>query len=547
MPRPGYVRETLLVWLVIAGSIPAQDTGFLGKPMTRWAEELTSSDARVRRSAAFALGKTGALAIYTVPRLVRALKDPDAGVRQAAAFALGEIGPAAWQSAYPALLEVLSHDSDSLARRSAALALGNLGKLALTDEDNAVPVVCQALEKALADPDAAVRQNAVWALGRIASKKADAAVSSLCQALADSDSLVRRDAALALAEFGSSAHAAVPALLDRFQQERDSATRKTTLTVLVNLVGPDDQAVAAELRAALEDKDRELARTAGLGLANIGGPGARAAVPALCEALHEGEADVRRQAAAALAHLGPKAAAAVAGLAQALADTDPVVRRNAALALSRIGKKAEPAVPALAKLLAARDEPDEIRMFAAEALWQISPAVQPAVPVLLQVVKEDPNYRLRQRAILALAHLDDPEKAGAIDAFTAVLSETAPESRLVRYDAAVVLGILLGPRAPEKTVDVLLEYLRDKNIQTYLGSDAKPSGAGREARTPEAILTPNFANDCRYQAALALGRIGPKANRPEIVQLLKEAAEAPEAKLHAAAEEALRSIQGLAP
>ena len=510
MLRRGCVLEAFLAWLVIAGSMRAQDDVFLGKPMARWAEELTSCDARVRRSAAFALGKTGALAIYTAPRLVRALKDPDAGVRQAAAFALGEIGPAAWQSAYPALLEVLINDSEPLARRSAALALGNLGKLALTEEDSAAPVVCQALQKALTDPDAAVRQNAVWALGRIAAKKGEAAVSSLCQALADSDSLVRRDAALALAEFRSSAHAAVPALLARFQQERDPATRKTTLTALVNLVGPDDQAAATELRGALADKDREVARIAGLGLANIGGPGAKAAVPALCEALHEGEADARRQAAAALAHLGSEAAGAVAGLAQALADSDPVVRRNAALALSRMGKKAEPAVPALAKLLAAKDEPDEIRMFAAEALWQISPAVEQAVPVLLQVLKEEPNYRLRQRAILALAHLDNPEQAGAIDAFAAVLSETAAESRLVRYDAAVVLGILLGPRAPEKTIDVLLEYLRDKNIQTYLGSDAKPSSAGREARTPETVVTQNFANDCRYQAALRWVGSGPR-------------------------------------
>jgi HEAT repeat protein len=124
------------------------------------------------------------------------------------------------------------------------------------------------------------------------------------------------------------------------------------------------------------------------------------------------------------------------------------------------------------------------------------------------------------------------------------LAETDADSRLVRYDAAVVVGILLGPRSPDRVVDVLLDYLRDQNIQVYTGSDAKVSGVGREARTPEISVTPTFASDCRYQAALALARIGPKANRPEIVRILKDAAQAPDAKVRRAAGEALRNIQG---
>src|SRR5690242_20313634 len=87
---------------LIPATIRAQETAFLGKPIARWVEELASPDARVRRSAAFALGKSNGLAVHTVSRLVRALQDPDGGVREAAAFSLGEIGPAAWQTAYPA-------------------------------------------------------------------------------------------------------------------------------------------------------------------------------------------------------------------------------------------------------------------------------------------------------------------------------------------------------------------------------------------------------------------------------------------------------------
>src|SRR5437868_11516704 len=116
MRYPSCLRAGLLLSVVVIPPTSwAQDTAFLGKPMARWVEELASPDARIRRGAAFALGKSSGLAVYTVPKLVRALKDPVAGVREAAAFSLGEIGPAAWQPAYPGLLEVLAHDRDPLA------------------------------------------------------------------------------------------------------------------------------------------------------------------------------------------------------------------------------------------------------------------------------------------------------------------------------------------------------------------------------------------------------------------------------------------------
>src|SRR5262249_48852373 len=133
--REGLTSACLLLAL-IPTVLHAQDGGFLGKPMGQWADDLVNANPRIRRSAAFALGKAGGLAVYTVPKLVRALKDADGGVREAAAFALGEIGPAAWQPACRPLLEVLEHDSDPLVRRSAAFALGSMGRLAIPEEDS---------------------------------------------------------------------------------------------------------------------------------------------------------------------------------------------------------------------------------------------------------------------------------------------------------------------------------------------------------------------------------------------------------------------------
>jgi HEAT repeat protein len=387
-----------------------------------------------------------------------------------------------------------------------------------------------------------VRQNAAWALGRLAPKKGRGAVARLAKALGDPEPLVRREVATALGEFGPEARTAVPALLNCFKKDPDTSVRMIALNALVNVVGPEDKAAAADLRTALRDRDPEVVQAAALALGNIGGPEAVPAVPVLCEALQSREANTRRMAAAALAHIGPHASAGVASLTKALTDGDPFVRRNAALGLGRIGQKASAAVPTLAKLLDAK-EPEEIRVFAAEALGQISPEVEPVIPTLLHHLREDGNWRVRQRAVWALARLNDPEKAGVLPALLAVLSETDFETRLVRYDSAIVLGILMGPRAPDKVVDVLLALMKDPQIQIYSGSDAKVTSAGSEAGRGKATVTPNLSGDCRGLAAKSLGFIGRKANRPEIIRILKDAAQSPDAGVREVAEEALGKIQ----
>src|SRR5207249_11386700 len=124
-----------------------------------------SNDARLRRNAAFALGKLGNAAASALPSLKKHLKDDDSKeVREAAAFGLGEIGRESLKSLDdPNVIEVLAgalKDSDPLVRRSAAYALGNFGPAAKPAQG--------ALETALSDDKSpAVRQNIAWALGKI--------------------------------------------------------------------------------------------------------------------------------------------------------------------------------------------------------------------------------------------------------------------------------------------------------------------------------------------------------------------------------------------
>src|SRR6202022_4122891 len=132
-------------------------------------------------------------------------------------------------------------------KRSAAMALGQLGKQLAATEEEPVNQVRVALEKSLADPQASVRQNAAWALGRLGAKKGAAALPSLLKVLDDPDPLVRRDAASAMREFGPSARSAVPALLAHFKTDKDVEVRKTALNALVNVVGPENKDVTPDL------------------------------------------------------------------------------------------------------------------------------------------------------------------------------------------------------------------------------------------------------------------------------------------------------------
>ncbi len=127
---------------------------------------LSHEDPYVRVYAAEALATIGPKAGVASKDLARALDDPIPGVRWAAAEALASIGPAA-QSAIPRLIEALT-DEFLYVRICAAGALGSLGPKA--------EMAREALRLATNDP--ALRDEAEWALNRIAGVESRAAVVS---------------------------------------------------------------------------------------------------------------------------------------------------------------------------------------------------------------------------------------------------------------------------------------------------------------------------------------------------------------------------------
>ncbi len=559
----------VLLALLVPACVPAraQSTFFLSRGMGEWLNQLESATQPAsRRSAAFALGRMGAIAGSAIPDLARRVSDdPDAGVRDMAAAALGDIVLALrhyslveqWKKAGPPLVAALGHENPRV-RRSAAYALGAFGSLAGSS--------AEPLKKALRDSHACVRQNAAWALGRIGAAADGPMVADLCDLLRDTSALVRRDAAAALKTVGEKADAvlfktAVKPLIEMVNRERDEVARNAALETLATRTGPEHADLAGDVYPLLESKDPHTVRNAAFVLGNMGGEPARRALPELQKALRDADPDNQALAAIALAHAGKEAVPAIDDLARVLTvATEPKVRINCAIALGTIGGEnpagARIAVPALAAALKAvarpGDEPyrkheyDEVRKYAAQALSRIRPPYnEAAMPAVRDAIRGDTNKDVRHRCVWATFNMSEEamKKFDLIGVLTEVLSETSPDTQLVRYDAARWLACCLKERAPDKVCDVLLEMIDNTGLLVFKGTDAAITSTTDESKGGGSKVSDKADGDGRHMAAEAMGWLGDKAKKNKaIIAALQKAAKSDERQLREKARESLKLL-----
>jgi HEAT repeat protein len=525
------IVAVLAMTVTLLQPAPARAQLFLEKNAAGWEQALKDGkDGRARRNAVFALGKLGKSAVGAVATLKKYLReDTDATVREAAAFALGEIGRESLRAADdPDVLEQLAkslkEDKNEMVRRSAACAIGNFGTSAKS--------VRAQLEAALTDTSKEVKQNVAWALGRLGPET----VPALRKALKVDDPLVRRDAAGSLGQLEpAAARPALPELLDCCKIE-NSELRLAALGVLVKIVGPKNKDAIADILPALKDSDLEVRQNAALALANIGGTEAAPALPILLDALQKGDTDLKNQAAAAIGNLGPAAESAVNPLINLLSAPDPTLRRNVVLALGGIGAKAESAIPALIRLIANRKEEKEVRKQAAVAMNQIGvcDAARKVVPDLLEVM-QDPadNGEVRWRITWALRVYNQELRKmdDVLRAFVKVLQEQArPESKMLRYDCAYMLGMIKEDESPKEVLEVLLEFLKDKDVTLYKETSVQTTGSSAETKAGTANVKEIGYEDGRAMAIQALEAIGPEVvrRRPDVVRQLRAIVDNPD-------------------
>ena len=336
----------------------------------------------------------------SLPLLLASLGDADACVREIAARLLGHQRDDTAIRGIAARLQ----SPDAPSRAAAAYALG------LTGAGVSAP-----LEEVLADPEPAVRGNAVWALGRIGERAAAGRVWSLVrdrespvraaavQTLrhleardsieliarvlrTDPDPEVRRVAAWALAELDAEGTAAV--LAEALARDDDEAVREMAAWALAEVRSAES---TAALTRAMEDPSQDVRATA---VWALGARGDEASLPRLVAALRDESAEIRSRAAWAIGSIEPDDAPAA--LADALRDSEEDVRLRAAWAIGQIADAA--LLPALSAALD-RESSDEVREAELRAMLMMGERDEAALARLI----ESGSAEIRSQAVAALA------------------------------------------------------------------------------------------------------------------------------------------------
>lgn len=210
----------------------------------------------VRRTVALSLGKIGHPAANTA--LVQALSDPDPQVREYSVWALGQIGEDVDDTAAVRLAGALSDEHPSV-KQAAARALGKIGPR---------PPVIAILTQALAVGKSGSRRAAVEALAQL---EASSAYPVLREALTDPDLAVRQGALAALGELGD--RRVLPDFRERLLFDADPGVRAEAAYRLGKLGDPGDHAELQALdEAARNDAAPGVRVWAGWSRAFIGPP-----------------------------------------------------------------------------------------------------------------------------------------------------------------------------------------------------------------------------------------------------------------------------------
>ena len=192
--------------------------------------------------------------------------------------------------------------------------------------------------------------------------------------------------------------------LRRLFKETDDADLRRYLALVLGRTR-DPQAVPL-LTAALKDGDD---RTRIYALWALGALGDRSAREPLVATLADPDPGIRKTAAYALGEVGDKSV--IPRLEPLLADGTPDVRWNAALSLARLGSDA--GVPVLETMADRRllgqvpeitpEQQEEAMVSALHALAAV--AGEGERPLFVRLSREDPNLKVRQAALEALAAL----------------------------------------------------------------------------------------------------------------------------------------------
>lgn len=236
-----------VAWLVVGGCYGNEPPPIPDRVALPLVELLKDPYPDIRCVAAESLGKIGDP--KSGRALVPLLTDSDARVRETAARAIGRLGPSTGEEVSQAVVALLDDPNESV-KRAVTIAIGDLEP----------PVrVLVAVPELLTARDVSTRRSVARALSMI---DARAWLSDLVKALQDPDPEVRQHVIAALAELGDPIIA--PLLRDRLARDPSPAVRTEAAYRLGKIADPETKEVLAAM--ARQDRDSGVRRWAQMGL-----------------------------------------------------------------------------------------------------------------------------------------------------------------------------------------------------------------------------------------------------------------------------------------
>jgi HEAT repeat protein len=404
------------------------------------------------------------LNLHPVNATAQSLRSRDAKVRASAAQALGESGPGEAEVAVPALIAALG-DDDAEVRSTAASSLGaSVTRLLLADPNAAgTGDVINALLRALKDRQPAVRGAAAGALSTILSPRPTPYLPTQGPEPEPSGVVDPRLVALALDE----------ALRDPDANVRAQVFRTVGAAARTLPIDPPPALVAALKGGPLDD------RVAALGTLPDFRHGLDPLIPHLFWALEHEDPKASLACKQALWRIRTSPGA-VPVLTRLLESPNPVVRDAAAGILGHIGPEAGAAIPALLVVLQEPEDPkrtgggEDPAYAAAEALGRIAPLNGKAaevVPALTRVLRSSQPWRVGAAA--ESLGLFGAEAASAVPELIAALRLSLDDTTYHRPGdrIAVALGrIAPGGASAAEAVAALTDVLGSKSESAISGA-----------------------------------------------------------------------------
>ena len=294
-----------------------------------------------------------------------------------------------------------------------ARAAREAGKAKLTSASEKLTLLVE-------DPDAHVRQAAVWALGEMQAVEARTAITEALRR--DAEAAVRAAAAEALGKLGQKQ--SVTNLLQALRLDKDAGVRNRVATSLRKFKASEAAPIIAEMlvKESFKENRPEFLRT-------LGAFGDRTSTGAIMKLLsgdqRDDDARVRWAAADALGKIGDELAIDV--LAKTMDDSDQRVREAAVIALKAIGTPG--ALEALLeKLPGASDE-------AAESIWKAFKAGALSDPAgALGWAKELSERKLKTQSVELLEELVRRGDAGGAASFEVLRAGAVAAHQLGKDD-----------------------------------------------------------------------------------------------------------------